>query len=459
MNPAALVLAVLTTVSFPVTTSDAAAQSDFDRGLFFYYAYDGGDAARAFAAAAARNPNLAMAYWGEALADGPDLNTAMSPDRFLRAKTAAQRAVDLERYASTAQRRYIDAMALRYRGSWADWKDDDSAYRSAMRGLAGDRDDATGDVAAVLDAEALLESGGFVWTGGAPASADSREALVLINRVLAHDPANVMANHLCIHLYDGASNRGPALACAHRLDAATLSPQAEHLAHMPAHYWIETGNYSAAAASSERAYQLFMQLEQVRDRDPDHDRYLVHDVYVGYSAAMMLGDYANARAWSARMDAAYATSFDALTALRFGDFAQAYALANDAMPSELAVRGLAAVELGRDADARAMAARVRKLTTTGDLVQLFLGRVAELDGDFAQANVWIDRAVKTQQQTFGDELIPLFPALEARGAFAMRRAAYSDAAAAYRATLAAYPDDPRAVAGLTAATNAATRTP
>jgi hypothetical protein len=459
VNPAAFVLAVLTTVTFPVTTADAGAQSDFDRGLFFYYAYDGADAARAFDAAAARDPKLAIAYWGEALADGPDLNTAMSQERFLRAKTAAEKAVDLEKYASSPQRAYINAIALRYKGSWADWKDDDATYRSAMKRLAEDRGGGADDVATVLAAEAFLESGGFVWAGAAPVAADSREALVLVKSVLARDPANIMANHLCIHLYDGASNREAALACARQLDAAELPPQAEHLAHMPAHYWIEAGNYVAAAASSERAYQLFMRLEQIRDRDADHDRYLVHDVYVGYSAAMMLEDYANARVWSARMDAAYGTPFDALTAFRFGHFADAYALARDATPSELAVRGLAAIELGRDADARAIAVRVRKLTTGGDLVQLFLGRMAELDGDFTQASIWIDRAVKTQRDTFADELIPLVPALEARGAFAMRRAAYSDAAAAYRATLAAYPNDPRAVAGLAAAIKAEAKTP
>jgi tetratricopeptide (TPR) repeat protein len=204
-------------------------------------------------------------------------------------------------------------------------------------------------------------------------------------------------------------------------------------------------------ASSERAYRLFQQLQREADRNPDHDRYLIHDAYVGYSGAMMLGDYATARVWSARMDATYGTSFDALTALRFQQFADAYALARGSAPNDLAVRGLAALELGRTAEARTIAGQLRKITTAGDVVEIFLARVAELDGRDDEAIRWLEKAAATQRDAFADELIPLLPALEARGAFAMRRGAYADAVTAYGAALAAYPNDPRALAGLAAA--------
>ena len=323
-------------------------------------------------------------------------------------------------------------MALRYRGTWTAWKDDDAAYRDAMVALANDGAGGTGDVAPLLAAEALFETGGLTWTGSLPASADARRGLALIDNVLARDPENVMANHLCLHLYDFADDRAPAKACAQRLDAAVLPPQAEHLAHMPAHYWIETGNYNAALASSERAYRLFAQLQNVPGRDPDHDRYFSHDVYVGYSAAMMLGDYDVARTWSQRMDAAYGTSYDALTALRFGRYADASALARDATPLQLAVRGLAALQLGDDASARDAADRLRKLTTYGDVVQIFFGTLAQHEGRYDEATRWFDRAVETQRETFAAELIPLLPALEVRGALALQRAAYDDAESAYR---------------------------
>jgi tetratricopeptide (TPR) repeat protein len=454
----ALALAALAAVSFPVTT-DVASQALFERGLLEYYAYDGADAISSFASAAAREPALAMAFWGEALADGPDLNTAMTEERFARGSSAAAKAVALEASATPRERRFIDAMALRYRGTRAAWKDDNAAYRDAMVALASDGAGGSGDAAPLLAAEALFETGGLTWTGSSPASADARRGLALIDDVLARDPENVMANHLCLHLYDFADDRVPAKACAQRLDAAVLPPQAEHLAHMPAHYWIEIGDYAAALASSERAYRLFTQLQNVPGRDPDHDRYFSHDVYVGYSAAMMLGDYDVARTWSQRMNAAYGASYDALTALRFGRNADAFALARDATPLQLAVRGLAALQLGDEASARDAADRLRKLTTYGDVVQIFLGTLAQHEGRYDEAARWIDRAVETQRETFAAELIPLLPALEVRGALALQRAAYDDAEFAYRDALAAYPNDPRALAGLAAARTALGRKP
>jgi tetratricopeptide (TPR) repeat protein len=451
VNPVTIALALLTSVVFPVTTSDSTAQALIDRGLYFYYVYDTGDAGDAFAAAAARDRHLAMAFWGEAIAAGPDLNTPMTQERFFRAKQAAEKAVAVEAGTTVGERRYIDAIALRYQGTWPDWMRDDQAYRAAMESIADIQPN--DDNAPLLAAEPLLEHGGLTWDGSQPATADSRRALLLVNSVLARDPKNAMADHLCIHLYDQAPDRTPALACAQRLDDAALLPQAEHLAHMPAHYWIETGNYAKAIASSERAYTLSMQLENLAERNVDHDRYLIHDVYVGYSAAMMLGDYATARRWATRMDAAYTKPFDALTDLRFGRFAEAYANASsDPSPTGIAIRGWAALQLGRVDESREAAARLRKLgATSGYITELFLARLAEHDGHVEEAQRWIDRAAQEQGSEFSGELIPLLPASEARGGLAMRLGNDADAVTAYRSTLVAFPDDPRALFGLATA--------
>lgn len=452
MSPVAVALAILVSAHLPAATADAVAQSLVARGLFFYYAYDDADAADTFAAASELAPRLAVAYWGEALAAGPNLNTPMTEDRFMRGQEAMRKTAALGTDVASAERASIAAMASRFQGTWADWARDDGAYRQAMARLA-DSADADDDIR-VLAAEALLEHGTLTWDGAQLATADSRHALALVNGVLARDPQNVMANHLCIHIYDDATDRTPASSCAQRLDAADLPPQGEHLAHMPAHYWIETGNYAAAVASSERAYLLFEQLKRSDGRNPEHDRYLQHDVYVGYSAAMMLGNYSTARAWSTRMHGASATSYEALTALRFGRFADAYRLASDSTVADLAVRGFAALALGRIDDARIVDARLRKFGEPGYLAELFLARFAETDGDFDDAARWIDRAVAEQAAAYSGESIPLLPALEARAGLAMRRRRYDDAVAAYRATLATYPGDPRALYGLSEALRA-----
>ena len=444
----AAVLAAATSVHFPVSTNDPQAQAAIDRGLFLYYAYNGDGAARSFAEAASREPDLAAAFWGIALAAGPDLNTPITAAQFDVAQRASRHAVELSAGASEGERSFVAIMARRYAGAFKDWDVDDEAYRQAMTAFAQSSHD---ENARLLAAEALLEHGGLSWQDGRLSSDESRAALELDAAALRDDPSNVMANHLCIHLYDLASDRLPALPCAQRLDAAAFPAQAEHLAHMPAHYWIETGEYRAALASSERAYGLLLQLEGANE-DAEHvDHYQKHDIAVGYSAAMMLGNYATAQTWSARMDTAYDTSFDALTALRFGRYSEAFA-APDSAYGNPGLRGLAALHLGRTEEAGAIAARsIAKPPARGYLPQLFLAREAEANGRLSEARTWIADAARNQRADFSGELIALLPAQEALGFLELRRGNSAEAIAAFTQTLALYPNDPRALYGLASA--------
>lgn len=449
---AAVVAAVsIASVHLPVSTNNQQAQSAIDRGLFFYYAYDGDDAARAFAEAATLDPRLATAYWGVALADGPDLNTPITEDRYQRAAQAIRKAATLDGEASAQERQLVTIMGVRYQGRFSNWPANDAAYRRAMLAFAQASQD---ENVKLLAAEALLESGGLSWQDTAPASADSRAALDLVAGVLRTDPANVMANHLCIHLYDLAPERGPALACAQRLDALTFPPQGEHLAHMPAHYWIETGNYAAATRSSERAYALLTELPNGGIGSEHGQHYARHNVAVGYSAAMMLGNYAVAQRWSERMETVFGTSFAALTALRFGRFEDAYA----STATEFAgasVRGFAALHFGRLTEARTLAERIPAgAFAQGYLPQIFLAKLAEADGKDAQAEQWIERSAANQRTAFGGELIPFLPAGEVLGFLRLRQGDAAGAVAAFTDTLAAYPNDPRALYGLAQALTA-----
>ena len=94
------------------------------------------DATKDFTQAAALDPPLAMAYWGVALARGPDLNTPITQERFDDAGNAARKAVALDAGASERERRFITIMALRYQGKFADWASDNAAYRQAMSAFA-----------------------------------------------------------------------------------------------------------------------------------------------------------------------------------------------------------------------------------------------------------------------------------------------------------------------------------
>jgi tetratricopeptide (TPR) repeat protein len=363
------------------------------------------------------------------------MNTSMTPERFERGQAAIAKAVNLETTATPDERALIDAMALRYHGTFADFDGDDAAYRSAMQRIAQKTGDAT---ARDLAAEALLEH------------RDRGAAIALIDAQLATDPSDLMANHLCIHAGDEATVHATAVPCAQRLDAMTFVPKAEHLAHMPAHVWIETGDYAKAVASSERAYLLFQALKADTTRDPFHDRLEDHDVYVGYSAAMMLGNYTEAKVWSARTSTAFDLPLGAFTALRFARYMEAYALTATPQFRDVAIRGLAALRLGKLDEAQALRKQLGN-AAGGDSTDLFLARLAESEGNIAGAYRALDHLAAYQKGAFAGEMIPLWPALAARGGLALRQHDYAKAAAAFRQDLAAYPRDPRALFGLAAA--------
>src|SRR5438552_2544372 len=66
-------------VHHPVTTANPEAQNFFDQGLTFVYAFNHEEAIKSFKRAAELDQQMAMAYWGIALALGPNINLDVDP--------------------------------------------------------------------------------------------------------------------------------------------------------------------------------------------------------------------------------------------------------------------------------------------------------------------------------------------------------------------------------------------
>jgi tetratricopeptide (TPR) repeat protein len=437
---AALLLAALTagtpiSVHRAVTTHDAQAQADFDRGLTLLYCYNGEAAANAFSQALQRDPNLAMAAWGEALANGTDLNTGLDEGRFARAHDAVQRAQALVSNASPVEREFIAAVGQRYAGTYADRDADEARYRAAMAALVAAHP--LDDDAAMFDAEALLEHLGTdrMWQNdGAQPAPETATALSLIEGVLSRNPNHPMANHLCMHAYDYARDRSAAVVCANRVASWSFDSGEEHLAHMPAHTYIEVGDYAKAIAVSDVAWQLHPQ------------KYAAHDAYTGWSAAMMLGDLRTAELWAARTGQAYNGSDMWATWTRFGQWQRiAKSTSQNEFYAPLA-RGLTGIHLGAINDARQMLSLYGNRDT--DYRWLLESAIDEHDGKLADAVTALNHALAYQQREYGAETLPLFPAGESLGALFYRHGRYADARDAFTATLERYPNDPRALYGL-----------
>jgi tetratricopeptide (TPR) repeat protein len=74
--------------------------------------------------------------------------------------------------------------------------------------------------------------------------------------------------------------------------------------------------------------------------------------------------------------------------------------------------------------------------------------IDEHDGKLADAVTALNHALAYQQREYGAETLPLFPAGESLGALFYRHGRYADARDAFTATLERYPNDPRALYGL-----------
>ena len=240
----------LGTHTFPVSTRNRQAQLFMNQGLNLAYAFNHAEARRAFREAARLDPNLAMAYWGQALVLGPNINALMEPNEEPNAYELVQKAVALKSRASPREQAYIEALAQRYSGAAADRKPRDQAYATAMREVhrrfPQDLDAAMLYVESVMD----LRPWGYWQRDGTPHEGTA-EIVALTEQVLARNPRHPAALHMYIHLMEATTTPGKAEKAADTL--LTLMPAAGHMVHMPGHIYQRVGRYADAMKSNELA--------------------------------------------------------------------------------------------------------------------------------------------------------------------------------------------------------------
>jgi tetratricopeptide (TPR) repeat protein len=235
----------------PVATKSPEAQEFFDQGLTLAFAFNHEEAVRSFQRAAELDLQSPMPPWGIALALGPNINLDVDPEREKAAYEAVQKALSLAAQAPENERAYVEALAKRYSiDPRAELKKLAREYASAMGELSRRYPDDLD--AATLYAESLMDLNPWrLWTNAGQPAPGTEEIIALLESVLRRDPNHIGANHYYIHAVEPSPHPERALPSAHRLEA--LVPGAGHLAHMPGHIYMRTGDYAAAAASNARA--------------------------------------------------------------------------------------------------------------------------------------------------------------------------------------------------------------
>ena len=253
MAPAPTPTAAYTYVSHPVSTDNAAAQAQFERGLTLVFAYQRSEAEQAFRLAARLDPTMAMAWWGIGLALGPDINGPPAAKTTQQAAQALARAQKLAAiHATPVERDYIQALSTRYSSSAEpDFDALAKAYRDAMLALANKYPD-DADAQALL-AEAIMDQHPWrLWTWDGKPAPDTELLVRTLENGLARHPGHLGLQHFYIHTMEASPTPERALAAAHALADLPMEPAAAHLVHMPAHIFLRVGDWQSAINVNER---------------------------------------------------------------------------------------------------------------------------------------------------------------------------------------------------------------
>jgi tetratricopeptide (TPR) repeat protein len=272
-----------------ISTDSVHAQNLFDQGLAFLYGFDRGEAIRSFEGAAAADPGCAMAYWGIALAQGPDLNQYAPPNAasINAARAAISTAMALANRASPAERALISALSTKYpQSAPADQKSVGEAYANAMRDIRKNFPEDP-DIGA-LTAESIMEMRAWKWwkSDGAPATG-TNEAISLLNDVISRTPQHPFALHLLVHLVEGSSHPEIADVAADRL--RHLTPGVPHLLHMPSHIDVRRGRWQQAVLANESAIAVERRNRALVRRRGEYRIGQAHNHHMLVFAAMMQG--------------------------------------------------------------------------------------------------------------------------------------------------------------------------
>jgi tetratricopeptide (TPR) repeat protein len=239
---------------YPITTSSEKAQAYFEQGLRLIYAFNHWEAIQSFREATRLDPNCAMAYWGLALAYGPNLNDVNPKDRERIAFESIQKAKAGKLRVSAVEQDLIDALSARYNGKAYDNRDSlNQAYAATMQLLAKKYpNDAEVNT---LCADAIMNTMPWdYWNKDGTPKAATADAKAILETQLKKFPRHPGAHHLYIHLVEASPDPAQALPSAQFLE--TAMPGAGHIIHMPAHIYIRTGQYARSIELNQRAAKV-----------------------------------------------------------------------------------------------------------------------------------------------------------------------------------------------------------
>jgi tetratricopeptide (TPR) repeat protein len=286
-----------------ITTNSDEAQTWFDRGLNWLFAYNHGEAVACFTKALEADPGCGMAHWGVAYAIGPNYNLPWhlyDPEGRAQALAGAYDATQLA-LANLAgvtefEADMINALPARYPArepieDLSPWNQDfTNKMRDVCAKYPGDLDVQTVFVEAIMN-----ETPWQMWdlkSGAVAEGAGTGEARQVLETSFDSEPESWNHPgllHLYVHLMEMSPFPELALRAGDRL--RDIMPDGGHLTHMPTHIDVLCGNYRDVVAYNQKA--IIADRKYLEREGPlnVYSMYRTHNHHFVIYGAMFLGQF------------------------------------------------------------------------------------------------------------------------------------------------------------------------
>ena len=281
-------------------SSEPEAQTWFDRGMVWLFAYNHEEAIVCFERAVEADPACALAHWGIAYAFGPNYNKpweVFTPEEkqpaLERAHAALEAGLALTD-AKPAERALIEALASRYPTDpeIEDYQPFNDGFAAAMKPVYEDHSDDL-DVVFVY-AEAMMNRTPWqLWDfhKGVPnPDASTSEAMAVMERAFDQTPGawdHPGLLHMYIHLMEMSPHPERALRHGDRL--TDLVPDAGHLVHMATHIDVLCGEYQNVLHRNLAAAKVDDVFKDYAGAANFYALYRIHNLHFASYGAMFLG--------------------------------------------------------------------------------------------------------------------------------------------------------------------------
>jgi tetratricopeptide (TPR) repeat protein len=266
------------------------AQFYFNQGINMYYAFHSIEAIASFTKATHLDPGCAMAWYGKALAMGPNINYPNAYRAPSEALEAAIKSKELSEKCTPLEKDIINAIQKRYSADTTiSVKQIRTNYADAMQ-LVYEKHKTNADVVTLYaDALLLLHPWDLYYHDFKP-KPWTPKIRSLLEEAMKLSPKNPGANHYYIHTMEASATPVLALKSAHLLD--TLMSGVSHITHMPSHIYIRTGDYQRGIKNNDAAvadYNAY--LKQYTPVINNFPLYLAHNMHMKINCAQMAGNY------------------------------------------------------------------------------------------------------------------------------------------------------------------------